>query len=85
MEKILKLDILVSEDYYEDEYRQEICDDNNDIYFSVHNLTECPEDATVYRNLFNADDYIRALNKGIELAKKGYTKIEGNRIKDEEE
>lgn len=44
--------------------------------FSVHDLTECPEDATVNRDLFDARDYLRAVRYGIELAKAGYDEVE---------
>lgn len=44
--------------------------------FSVHDLTECPEDATVNRGLFDAGDYLRAVRYGIELTKAGYDEVE---------
>lgn len=85
IEKILKLDVHVGEDIYEGIYRESIHDNDNDIYFSVNNLSECPEDAIIGRDLFDSNDYIRALNKGIELANKGYTRVEfGKEIKEEE-
>ena len=86
MEKVLELDIYYTEDMDSCEDRsQTIIDKENDINFGVCNLTDCPEDAIIGRDLFNSDDYIRALNKGIELANKGYTKvIAGKRIKEEE-
>lgn len=86
MEKILKLDIYYTEDMdIGGDRSQTIIDKENDINFGVSNLTECPEDAIIGRDLFNSDDYIRALNKGIELANKGYTKVvAGERIKEEE-
>lgn len=72
----LKLTIKEEIDDYDDEVRyQEISDKDNSIYFSVHNMDFCPEDAIISRDLFSALDYINALNKGIELAKKGYEKI----------
>ncbi len=85
MEKILKLDIYYTEDIDSwGDRSQTIIDKDNDINFGVCNLTDCPEDATIDRNLFNSNDYIRALNKGIELANKGYTKVvAGERIKEE--
>lgn len=85
MEKILKLDIYYTEDIDSwGDKSQTIIDKDNDINFGVCNLTDCPEDATIDRNLFNSNDYIRALNKGIELANKGYTKVvAGERIKEE--
>lgn len=84
-EKELVLDVLYEEDEYVGERRQSISNDEQNIHFGVGNLDECPEDAIIGRDLFIADDYITALNKGIELAKKGYTKVIGNYIKDEEE
>ena len=72
----LKLIIKEEIDTYEDEVRyQEISDKDNNIKFSVHNMDFCPEDAIISRDLFSALDYINALNKGIELAKKGYEKV----------
>lgn len=58
--------------------RQELLDPDNDmqLVFDVNNFTFCPEDAIIDRGLFNASDYIRALNKGIELAKAGYDRVE---------
>ena len=51
-------------------------DDGMRLVFDVRNFTFCPEDAIIERGLFNANDYIRALNKGIELAKAGYDRVE---------
>lgn len=84
-EKELVLDVLYEEDEYMGNTGETISNNEEKIYFSVNNLDECPEDAIIGRDLFIADDYITALNKGIELAKKGYTKVIGNYIKDEEE
>ena len=50
-------------------------EDGVNIDFGACNLNECPEDAIIGRNLFDAYDYIRALNKGIELAKMGYDQV----------
>lgn len=86
MGKILKLDIYCTWDIDSwGDRSQTIVDKENDINFGVYNLTDCPEDAIIGRGLFNSDDYIRALNKGIELANKGYTKVVvGERIKEED-
>lgn len=74
-DKILYLD-------YEEEYEydtiiryQEIFNNEEHIRYSVCNLNECPEDAIIGRDLFDVDDYIKALKLGIELARKGYTDI----------
>lgn len=50
------------------------------IDFDAYNLNECPEDAIIGRDLFDAYDYIRALNKGIELAKMGYDQVDSETI-----
>lgn len=84
-EKELILDVIYSEDYCGYVSNQGIYNEEHKINFGVSNLSECPEDAIIERDLFSADDYIKALNKGIELAKKGYTKVSGNFIKEEEE
>lgn len=74
-EKILGLKIKVYEDDFGDVRGEEIEQNEENISFSVFNLDECPEDAIIGRGLFNTDDYINALNQGIELAKKGYTGV----------
>lgn len=56
--------------------------DSKKLVFTAYNLCECPEDATVYRDLFNGDDYLDAIQLGMELAKEGYTSIE---VSDSEE
>lgn len=50
--------------------------ETDDELFSVCDLTKCPEDATINRDLFDADDYLRAVRYGIELAKAGYDEVE---------
>ena len=44
--------------------------------YRVCNLTDCPEDAIITRDLFSADDFIEAIRFGMNLAKKGYTDID---------
>lgn len=83
--KPLVLDYSESKDDYEDVRGQELYNEIEKIDFSVYNLADCPEDAIIGRDLFTADDYIDALHKGMELAKKGYTDIEINEIESEEE
>lgn len=51
--------------------------------FTVVNLSECPEDAIIERDLFNAKDYLEAVKYGIELAKNGYTDVELEKIEEE--
>lgn len=83
--KPLVLDYSESKDDYEDVRGQELYNEIEKIDFSVYNLADCPEDAIIGRDLFTADNYIDALCKGMELAKKGYTDIEINEIESEEE
>lgn len=45
------------------------------ISYWVSNLNDCPEDAIIPRDLFSAEDYIKALELGMELRDKGYTEI----------
>lgn len=67
----------IEEDCYVGERYHEIIDkDNNSVLFSCYNLNECPEDAIIGRDLFDGEDYIRAIKFGMELAKKGYTDVE---------
>ena len=44
--------------------------------FSVHDLCECPEDAIIGRDLFDADDFIYAVRFGMDLRDKGYTDLQ---------
>ena len=46
------------------------------VRFSVGNLSECPEDAIIGRDLFDASDYLHALKVGIKLAKAGYDDVD---------
>ena len=60
----------------EDEYNrcsQEIIDPDHEVsgYF-VQDLWDCPEDATVSRDLVSAHQWLRFVNEGIQLAKMGY-------------
>lgn len=83
--KELKLTCHVEHDDYDDrDTYQEINSQEHNICFSVCNLEWNPEDAIIGRSLFTADDYIQALNKGIELAKKGYDKVIYERVVNED-
>lgn len=64
---------------------QEITNEEGKRLFSVSNLSECPEDAIIGRDLFDASDYIRAVRFGMELAKAGYDDIEEYWMGDEDE
>ena len=67
----------IIEDCYEGERYHKIVDkDDNTVLFSCSNLSECPEDAIIGRDLFDGEDYINALKLGMKLAEEGYTEIE---------
>ena len=60
----------------EDEYNrcsQEVIDPDREVsgYF-VQDLWDCPEDATVSRDLVSAHQWLMFVNEGIQLAKMGY-------------
>lgn len=59
----------------EDNKWEEVENEEENIDFFVRDLWECPEDAVLGGDLFCADDYVSTLEKGMELARKGYTKI----------
>lgn len=69
-----------SEDNYGHEYCHEIQSETVDsgvyLYFKAYDMCECPEDATLSRDLFDGDDYIRAIELGMKLANLGYDEIE---------
>lgn len=44
--------------------------------FLVSDLSECPEDAIIGRDLFDADDFIYAVRLGMNLRDKGYTDLQ---------
>ena len=51
-------------------------DPNVNLHFRASDLCECPEDATLFRDLFNGWDYIEAIELGMKLAILGYDGIE---------
>ncbi len=61
---------------YEPEY-QELWDPEENVHlFSIRNLTECPEDAIIGRDVFDAWDIGLMLEQGILYSKGGYDSIE---------
>lgn len=56
--------------------RQAIKTEKGKVIFQVMDLTFCPEDATIYRDLFSANQYIDTLKLGMQLAQRGYDDIE---------
>lgn len=81
--KTLELNCINTRDKYEElVVSQELYSDNKDvdIYYRVYNLCECPEDATINRDLFSAESFVETLKLGMELASKGYTDIKINKL-----
>lgn len=68
----------------EDSHGHEFCneiqsvteDPDIGLYFKAYDMCECPEDATLNRDLFNGDDYIEAIELGMLLSNLGYDSIE---------
>lgn len=72
-------------DYWGDVYGQEVYDEHGKMLYNVHNLTDCPEDAVIYRDLFSAYDWIDAIKFGMKLAEQGYDSIVVNDVTEEQE
>ena len=66
--------IKFSDNHNYDHRRQKVWSDNEDekIKLRVSDLNECPEDAIIGRDLFDAEDFIRLLKLGFAIAKMGY-------------
>ena len=62
-------------------YQKVTSDEVEDVYYYVYTLAEWHEDAYIERDLFSAESYINAINLGIKLAQKGYTKVEAKYVK----
>ena len=76
-EKVKVFDLAEEVSDYEGVWYQALFDrDGHCPVFSASNLNECPEDAIIGRDLFDAGDYIRAVRYGIMLAQQGYTNVE---------
>lgn len=81
MEENVKLLYLWEEkDEYDNVNYQQVSNPEEDVdniktNFSVSNLDDCPEDAIIGRDLFDATDYLQAVKTGIKLAQAGYTDI----------
>lgn len=73
-------------DNFYDSYWQELRDSlNGDQLYYVYDLTDCPEDAVIGRDLFSAYDWIDAVRFGMKLAELGYDKIVINNVTEEQE
>lgn len=73
MKKIVK--ILDYNDKYEGCNRQEVYIDDKEVFY-VYNLSECPEDAVIGRDLFIASDFIKAIKLGMKLYEEGIRELE---------
>lgn len=63
----------ITEDYFR---YQELYDlDTEKCIFSVSDLYECPEDATVDRDLTSADEIVDFIKLGMKYMQEGYTKL----------
>ena len=52
-----------------------VCEDAPEVRYRVYNLNDCPEDATINRDLFDAYQYLEAVQLGMNLAAEGFTNI----------
>jgi hypothetical protein len=75
MKKIKILHLYVEESDYEGVTYEQVSDEEKNL-FGVCNLNECPEDAIIGRDLFDAYDFLKAVRYGIKLAKQGYDEVE---------
>lgn len=73
----LHVNIIEETDHWGDVIGEEvICEAEPDVRYSVYDLTDCPEDAIIGRNLVSASEYLNILKLGMRLAFDGYTDIE---------
>lgn len=56
-----------------------------EVSFGAGDLSECPEDATLNRCLFNGWDYIEAIELGMKLHELGYNSLDVEHIKENED
>ena len=84
MDKILHVNFITVKDSWGDVCGHKLnSPDSEKFDFTAYNLCEYPEDATVNRDLFNGDDYLDAIQLGMELAREGYTSIEVTDIEED--
>lgn len=61
------------DDYGSMIYAQDVsCEDEPQVRYFVYNLTDCPEDAIIGRDLVSAEEYLKILELGMALGRKGY-------------
>ena len=54
---------------------QILTDGKDNRLYSVRNLTDCPEDAIILRDLVSAEDIVEFIELGMKLAAEGYTSV----------
>lgn len=63
------------DDYNQITEAQMVSNEEEQISYYVQNLDQTPEDAIVDRDLFTAEDYIAAIQLGMDMREKGYTNV----------
>ena len=81
--KAFVLDAPESYDYYYEHHMVTDPETGKEV-FSAHNLADCPEDAIIGRDLFDAYDWLDAVKFGMELARQGYVDVVMNEGKQQE-
>ena len=67
-------------------YRQEVIDaETGKTIYSVQDLTDCPEDAIICRDLVSAYDFVDFVKLGIRLGIAGYNDIDIEEVEGEDE
>ena len=87
MDKILTLDFITNEDNWGIATSEEVhgtSDKGTKIDYYVHDLSDCPEDAILGRDLFSGYEFIETLQLGMKLAHEGYTDIVLNEVSEDD-
>lgn len=76
LSNILRFEVVNKFDkYYQLTVAQMASCPQEQIAYCVENMDGCPEDAIIDRDLFTAEDYIAAIQLGMDLREKGYTNV----------
>ena len=75
---MMKLEAVIEESYdsYDGILAQELDFKDFSEHYRVYNMWDCPEDATIQRDLVSAEEIVDWIRFGMELAQKGYDDIE---------
>lgn len=82
--KVKELKLTQRCDHWGNLYCESLYDGDHKI-FDVRNLSDCPEDAIIGRDLFGTDDFIDAVKYGMKLRDEGYTDVVAICNEDEDE